>query len=141
MSNSQAKDAVLGFLRSMNLTDSDGRPQVTPSLEQLSVAQASVGELSLSTDQIMSNLPRHKLTKSDFMNNEFKELKEKADHEASLPPEHIGLIDRGKLIRTLQATIKYSTGASSSLSVLFDRPQIYSAANMENLSPSTYAQY
>lgn len=105
-----------------------------------SVASVVGSNQALTMDQVLAVMPRHKLTRDDFRNEEYKNLKEKADLEASLPPEHVPLINRMDLLGTLHATWKtmyYQTTPGINL-VQILRPQTYSSAKLEDLSCSMY---
>lgn len=91
-------------------------------------------------EQILALMPKRKLTREDFRNDTYIQLKKKADREASLPPEHVPLINRMDLLGTLHATRKAMKENFASLNapgrneVQILWPQIYSSAKLEDLS-------
>ncbi|KLO07474.1 hypothetical protein SCHPADRAFT_909449 [Schizopora paradoxa] len=93
---------------------------------------------AFSMDQIISMMPKKKLAREDFMNDQLADLKEKADREASLPPEHVPLINRKDLLGTLRATWKAinepSPGQVMSKQVIIFWPQKYSTTKIGDLS-------
>ncbi len=130
---------VEALLKSLSFKSLDDRPQPG----QYSGARILGSSQPLSMEQILSAMPRHKLSRTDFMNDELTKLKEKADHEASLPAERVALIRRAQLITTLDATYEmvnksYRGQTPPTLQVLIDRPERYSSAKMKNLARSTY---
>ncbi len=77
MTSFQVVDAA-GFLKSLSqLSVQDSQP------EEYSCASISGSRQSLPMEQLLSIMPKHKLSRNDFMNEEFTKLKENADHEAS----------------------------------------------------------
>ena len=94
-------------------------------------------------DQILSVLPKKKLTRDDFLKGDLKEMQEKADHEASLPPEHVPLVNRRDLMGTIQSTWEAVGEAKPDqgclVQVVFESPQRFSSASLEDLSRSTFS--
>lgn len=99
-------------------------------------------------ERALSLLPKRKLKVSDIVNDELKIWQEKANLQASRPPERIDLISRDKIMDTLKSTWNYvheieqeiskHGPGSRTTSVLIDRPQIFSSQKLENLTSSTF---
>ncbi|KLO07473.1 hypothetical protein SCHPADRAFT_1001647 [Schizopora paradoxa] len=94
------------------------------------------GKGAVPMDQVLAVMPRRKLTRDDFLKSETKHFKEKADREASLPPEHVPLVNTSDLMGTLKATwdLMEKQTSMSVNQVVIQWPQKYSTAKMEDLS-------
>ena len=83
--------------------------------------------------------PRRKLTRDHFLTPKLKELMEKANHEASLPPENAERVYEEDILHTLSAmwgTADY-LDPKRILEVVIRWPQKYSTATLQDLSRST----
>lgn len=134
----QAQDVAAGLLESLSSVKVEDQQH-----EQLSCVRISGSGQSLSVERILSHMPKRKLSMADFVNVALMEMKEKADHEASLPPESVALICRAELMSTLVATWEllrrtYRDEDHPRVQVLIDRPRVYSSTKMKNLARSTY---
>lgn len=74
------------------------------------------------------------------MNPELTMLKENAEREASKPSEHVAVINRAELMGTLQSAWEMSkkmerSKEAGAITILIERPQIYSSAKLKDLSP------
>ncbi|KLO07472.1 hypothetical protein SCHPADRAFT_945254 [Schizopora paradoxa] len=99
-------------------------------------AARSVASRMPTTEEIMSRLPKKKWTRDDVFTMNFKELKAKADLEASLPPERGPIIDRNHLLGTLSITQQAlnESDRDTIIQVLVEWPQKYSSERLKDLS-------
>ncbi len=82
------------------------------------------------------------ITKEDLFGfvPELAELKKTAERERSLPPQHVGAINRKLLLATLEATSNMYPDASRqnpvTVSVIIGEQRIFSSAKVDNLKRS-----
>ncbi|KLO04133.1 hypothetical protein SCHPADRAFT_947939 [Schizopora paradoxa] len=112
------------------LESSDGKKSRTPrTLEG--------GKGTLSVDQALALMPRRKLTRDDFLTPALKQLKEKADLEASLPPKRVRPVKIKDLLDTLKAAWDFMDDIKPETvnQVVIQWPQEFSETKLEDLSP------
>ncbi|KLO07469.1 hypothetical protein SCHPADRAFT_932417 [Schizopora paradoxa] len=141
-------DALDQTLRSLGLDSPmklksflDSLPsQQTPTLKNTNGTTAHTKGCAgpFSIDQVLSVLPKKKLTRDDFMVGGLKELKEQADIEASLLPKRVPLVNRRDLLDTIEATREAMSRTTPDhrrvVRVLVQWPQKYSTTSLEDLS-------
>lgn len=90
-------------------------------------------------DHVSIEVPRRKLTRDHFLTPKLKALKEKADLEASLPPENAPRVKGIDILNTLRATWDTLDKADPKtiFEVVIRWPQKYSTATLQDLSRST----
>ncbi|KLO07467.1 hypothetical protein SCHPADRAFT_894622 [Schizopora paradoxa] len=80
-------------------------------------------------------MPKRKLTMEDLTDVQLVGLKEEAEKQASLPPEHVPLVNRKDLLGTLEATRDLENEPNrGQATVIVQWPQKYSTTKIDDLS-------
>ena len=132
MSSFDMKAVTEGLMRAMSGEERVREPRRAPVL-----APGSTNLKTMPMEEVLSRLPKRKLTVDDFKQPELMKLKREADQEASLPPEKAPLKDCTAFLRSIESTqqIRDMSYPGQMSLVTIERAPIYSSAKMKNLTP------